>query len=167
MNLRRLIQDHSRPLGWAYRLTEQIFLLFDPLIARLGYERVGRLIRPPERIAKELLFDCRMCGQCVLHATGLTCPMTCPKNLRNGPCGGVRLNNHCEVKPEMVCVWFDAYRRSLRLPWPQEMHDLRPPVDWRLEDTSSWINHINGRDQVTSGCETEPGSALAVVDGDE
>ena len=31
-----------------------------------------------------------MCGQCVLHSTGLTCPMACPKTLRNGPCGGVR-----------------------------------------------------------------------------
>jgi len=67
----------------------------------------------------------------------------------------------------MVCVWFDAYRRSLRLPWSREIHDLQPPVDWRLKGTSSWINHITGRDQIASGCQEEPQSALAVVDGDE
>ncbi len=165
MNLQRWIQDHPRPLEWAYRLTDGLFRAFAPLIARLGYKRVERLILSPERLTKELLFDCRMCGQCILHYTGMTCPMTCPKNLRNGPCGGVRLDNHCEVKPEMVCVWFDAYRRSLRLPWPREMHDLQPPVDWRLKGSSSWINHISGRDQITTGCRPEPGSALVLVEG--
>ena len=39
-----------------------------------------------------------MCGQCVLHSTGMTCPMTCPKTLRNGPCGGVREDGDCEVE---------------------------------------------------------------------
>ena len=48
---------------------------------------------------KGLLFDCRMCGQCVLSSTGMSCPMNCPKSLRNGPCGGVRADGNCEVKP--------------------------------------------------------------------
>ena len=75
-----------------------------------------------------------MCGQCVLHDTGLTCPMTCPKTLRNGPCGGVRANGHCEVKPEMRCVWLKAYERSERLPlWRGHIDELRPPVDNRLQ----------------------------------
>ena len=39
----------------------------------------------------------------------MSCPMNCPKNLRNGPCGGVRENGHCEVKPEMKCVWVQAW----------------------------------------------------------
>ena len=42
-----------------------------------------------ERFAKNKLFGCRMCAQCALPATGYACPMTCPKQLRNGPCGGV------------------------------------------------------------------------------
>jgi len=42
-----------------------------------------------ERAAKETLFGCRMCGQCALPVTGYVCPMGCPKELRNGPCGGV------------------------------------------------------------------------------
>ena len=52
-----------------------------------------------EHALKKPIWDCRMCGQCVLHSTGMTCPMTCPKTLRNGPCGGVRENGNCEVVP--------------------------------------------------------------------
>ena len=43
-----------------------------------------------ETLGKRAVFDCKMCGQCILHSTGMTCPMNCPKYLRNGPCGGVR-----------------------------------------------------------------------------
>src|SRR5918912_1274717 len=101
-----------------------------------------------EHAVKKPVFGCRMCGQCVLHDTGMTCPMTCPKRLRNGPCGGVRPDGTCEVKPEMRCVWLKAYERSERLPvWGKHIDDLRPPVDNRLEGTSSWINLVTGRDR--------------------
>jgi hypothetical protein len=89
-----------------------------PIYKRLGQfihrnERLehwlSRILHPFEVITKKPTFDCRMCGQCVLHSTGMTCPMTCPKDLRNGPCGGVSQNGSCEVIPEMVCVWVKAY----------------------------------------------------------
>jgi hypothetical protein len=102
-----------------------------------------------EAAVKKPIFGCHMCGQCVLHSTGLTCPMECPKTLRNGPCGGVRPDGHCEVKPEMRCVWVKAVERSRRLPWAHEIHDIRPPVDNRLEGTSSWVNLYTGRDKQT------------------
>ena len=101
-----------------------------------------------EKAVKGPVWGCQMCGQCVLHSTGLTCPMTCPKTLRNGPCGGVRANGHCEVKPEMRCVWLNAYERSERLPlWGGHIDDLRPPVDNSLRGTSSWLNLLSGRDR--------------------
>jgi hypothetical protein len=93
------------------------------------------------------MFGCHMCGQCVLHSTGLTCPMNCPKNLRNGPCGGVREDGRCEVDPEMHCVWLAAYTRSRRLPHRGEFSELRPPLDHRLWGTSSWRNLATGRDK--------------------
>ena len=46
----------------------------------------------------------------------MSCPMNCPKNLRNGPCGGVRANGHCEVRPEMRCVWVEAVAGARRIP---------------------------------------------------
>ncbi|MEI7777858.1 MAG: methylenetetrahydrofolate reductase C-terminal domain-containing protein [Actinomycetes bacterium] len=106
-----------------------------------------------EHAVKGPLWDCRMCGQCVLHSTGMTCPMTCPKSLRNGPCGGVRDDGHCEVVPEMMCVWTKAYRRSIRWPlpksWRSEFSQLRAPVDNTLRGSSSWRNFFSKRDQAT------------------
>jgi hypothetical protein len=58
----------------------------DLVFARIGYDRVERPVALVERAAKGLLFDCRMCGQCVLSSTGMSCPMNCPKELRNRGC---------------------------------------------------------------------------------
>ena len=119
-----------------------------------------------EDVIKEPVFGCRTCGQCVLHSTGMTCPMTCPKTLRNGPCGGVRENGHCEVKPEMRCVWVTAVDRAEHLPllpakWRHEIDDLRPPVDNRLRGTSSWLNLATGaRPPHAGGLEAGGVSAL-------
>jgi len=125
---------------------------------------LDRILRPVEHIVKVPIWGCHMCGQCVLHSTGLVCPMNCPKNIRNGPCGGVRLDGHCEVKPEMQCVWVKACDNAQRLIWAREIHDLRPPVDWAIQGSSSWINLLTGRDQIKSGCLMEPRSALQVVE---
>lgn len=124
---------------------------------------INILLGPIEQVVKVPAFGCRMCGQCVLHSTGMVCPMTCPKNLRNGPCGGVRQDGSCEVIPHMQCIWVRAYHNSQRLPWAEEIHDLRPPVDWSLNGSSSWINYLTGRDKVSSGCSTPPESALEIV----
>ncbi|HEY6051132.1 MAG TPA: methylenetetrahydrofolate reductase C-terminal domain-containing protein [Thermoanaerobaculia bacterium] len=100
-----------------------------------------------EKPLKESLFGCKMCGQCILHSTGLVCPMNCPKNLRNGPCGGVLVDGHCEVYPDRPCVWVEAWKGSRRLPvFRDHMEHLNPPVDWRLQGTSSWLNLATGRD---------------------
>ena len=110
--------------------------------------RVAALLAGAEHAVKGPVWGCQMCGQCVLHATGLTCPMNCPKTLRNGPCGGVRPDGHCEVKPEMRCVWLKAVARSERLPvWRGHIDELRPPLDNGLMGSSAWLNLITGRDR--------------------
>ena len=111
-----------------------------------------KLLSLAEHAVKGPVFGCQMCGQCVLHSTGMTCPMTCPKTLRNGPCGGVREDGHCEVKPEMRCVWVKAYDRAGHLPllptaWREGLNHMRPPVDNRLQGSSSWQNLATGRDR--------------------
>ncbi|OPZ86100.1 MAG: hypothetical protein BWY76_01104 [bacterium ADurb.Bin429] len=112
-----------------------------------------------EYCGKHLIFGCRMCGQCKLHDLGMTCPMTCPKQLRNGPCGGVRANGHCEVKPEMECRWVRAIRRATHAPWPRSWwrpRHINPAVDWRLQHTSSWINYFTNRDGHVEDYQREP-----------
>jgi hypothetical protein len=118
-----------------------------PFERKISSALAGALIAV-EKAVKEPLFGCRMCGQCILHSTGLVCPMNCPKNLRNGPCGGVLVDGHCEVYPDRPCVWVEAWKGSRRLPvFRGDMEHLNPPVDWRLQGTSSWLNLATGRDR--------------------
>jgi hypothetical protein len=154
MSLRTYIQDHPTPLVWAWEATAWTLRLIKPIFARAGMERSSKIVKPPEVIVKGLLFNCQDCAQCVLHYTGMTCPMNCPKHLRNGPCGGVRLNNKCEVKPETDCVWVKAIERSKKTPYTHEILRLNPPVDWRLEGQASWVTYSLGRDQITTGTDT-------------
>lgn len=146
--LGKWMRDHPRALEWIYDLTHWSFERLAPVIRWIGIEPAERLMLWPEEVGKKIIFDCRMCGQCILHSTGMTCPMTCPKNLRNGPCGGVRDNGNCEVIPEMRCVWVEAYERSRKMPrYGEEMQWLQPPVNRQLEDRSAWITMLTGEDQ--------------------
>ncbi|NCF69674.1 MAG: hypothetical protein GWP61_27315 [Chloroflexi bacterium] len=146
MNPGSRLQNYPHILELSYQVADRLFSFFDPLISRLGYERVDRWLRPAEELSKRIIFDCQMCGQCVLHSTGMTCPMTCPKELRNGPCGGVRSNGHCEVIPEMKCIWVMAFERSKHMPaFGRDMMQLQPPVNHQLEGSSAWINILTGK----------------------
>ena len=100
-----------------------------------------------EKATKGAVFNCKMCGQCILHSTGMTCPLNCPKHLRNGPCGGVRVDNSCEVHPDMICVWVEAYQRSQLMPrYGRQFASLQPPMNNQLKGSSSWINMFHGID---------------------
>lgn len=153
MSVRTWLQDHPAPLVLAWRATEAVTKPLKPVFNKLGIERSSWLMNPFEHTIKHLLFNCQQCGQCVLHYTGFTCPMTCPKTLRNGPCGGVRLDGHCEVYPERDCVWVKAYERAPRTPYAHEIYRLNPPVDWRLEGLATWVTMPTGLDQITTGVE--------------
>ncbi|HZQ09100.1 MAG TPA: methylenetetrahydrofolate reductase C-terminal domain-containing protein [Anaerolineae bacterium] len=109
-------------------------------------KQLERVLVPAEEVIKKPIWGCQMCGQCILHDTGLTCPMGCPKNLRNGPCGGVRPDGMCEVDATKPCVWALGYKRSQKLPWAEHFYQLNPPVDWTLRGSSSWINLVLQRD---------------------
>jgi hypothetical protein len=134
---------HARGLNTFYRGFEAALGRLHGLFKILGYDRVERPVAAVERVVKSALFDCRMCGQCVLSSTGMSCPMNCPKTLRNGPCGGVRDDGNCEVKPEMKCVWVAAYEGSLRIPGGVEaMRKVQFAVDHRLSGRSSWLTVV-------------------------
>jgi len=134
---------HARGLARFYSGFEGMLNKLHPLFLRIGYQRLERPVAAVERQVKGLLFDCKMCGRCVLSSTGMSCPMNCPKQLRNGPCGGVRANGNCEVKPEMRCVWVEAWRGAERIPGGLDaIQKVQPPVDRRLEGTSAWLRVV-------------------------
>ena len=135
------IQSYPHLLELTYVAAGRFLQPFRRWLKRGGW--LERLLIQTERSTKGSIFDCRMCGQCVLHSTGMTCPMTCPKNLRNGPCGGVRPDGNCEVLPEKACVWVEAWERSQRMPvFGSEIHKVLPPLDQSQNGTSAWINHF-------------------------
>ena len=110
-----------------------------PILSRIGFARLERPVAALEAGVKGLLFDCRMCGDCVLSKTGMSCPMNCPKALRNGPCGGVRADGNCEVYPDMPCVWAQAYEGSLSMREGGSIADVLPPINHALKGSSTWM----------------------------
>ena len=108
-----------------------------------------------EKMAKEPLFDCMNCGDCALYDVGYHCPMSqCPKNQRNGPCGG-SINDWCEVYPEQrKCVWIRACER-----YSGDLTKIKPhivlPQDWQLWQTASWLNFSLGRDHFSKNAYVE------------
>ena len=141
--LRRWSVRHARGLNGFYKGFEALLIACNPLWRLIGYERVDRPMAAVERVVKRALFDCQMCGQCVLSSTGMSCPMNCPKQLRNGPCGGVRDNGHCEVKPEMRCVWVEAYAGATRIPGGlAALGAVQHAVDRRLQGHSAWLRVV-------------------------
>jgi len=131
---------HARGLKKLYAGIERILVSIEPLLRRIGYQRLDRPVLAVEKVTKGFLLDCQSCGQCIVGSTGLSCPMNCPKKMRNGPCGGVRADGRCEVKPEMTCVWVLAWEGNQRLgeeDYP--MQDVQRPVDHRLIDSSAWL----------------------------
>ncbi len=115
-------------------------LRLHPLLERIGYARLEAPVRAVERRFKALMFDCRMCGRCVLGSTGMSCPMNCPKSLRNGPCGGVRPDGRCEVKPDMPCVWVEAWDGAQRMREGMAIREVEGPLDHRLAGSSTWLS---------------------------
>jgi hypothetical protein len=138
--------DHARGLDRLYSGFERLLLRLAPLLRAIGYQRLERPFAAVERGVKGLLFDCRMCGQCVLGSTGMSCPMNCPKNLRNGPCGGVRADGSCEVDANMRCVWLLAFDGAGRIAGGlDKIRVVQAPVDRRLEGHSSWLRVVRER----------------------
>ena len=142
---RRWSVRHARFLESLYDTFEGVLNALHPLWLKIGYDRVEKPITFVERNVKGFLFDCQMCGKCALSSTGMSCPMNCPKSIRNGPCGGVRLDGHCEVKPEMRCVWVEAWRGNQQMRDSQSINQVQIPVDNLLKGSSSWLRVVRDK----------------------
>jgi methylenetetrahydrofolate reductase (NADPH) len=117
----------ARVFGWVDR---------HPVAAH-GLERLEFALKRP-------LFGCEACGNCVLGHMEYVCPQTCPKHLRNGPCGGTLLER-CEVV-DQPCIWVAVYEHAAAAARIEDLKTFIPPPDRTLTGTSSWINYFLGRD---------------------
>ena len=104
---------------------------------RHAFERI-------EYWGKRAVFGCEECGNCVLGSMEYVCPQTCPKQMRNGPCGGTFMGR-CEVV-EQECIWVSAYQRAEAAARVDDLKRFIPAPDRKLLGTSSWINYYLNRD---------------------
>jgi methylenetetrahydrofolate reductase (NADPH) len=113
-------------------------------------------LRRIEKSSKELMFECRECGDCWLPDIAYLCPESqCAKNQRNGPCGGTR-EGRCEVV-EKECIWARAYDRLKHYGEEQAMLAHAPLLQNNaLRETSSWANTFLGRDHFRHGAAKPP-----------
>jgi len=125
--------------GFLDKLAKKVFGWIDrrPSLAN-ALERTETLVKVP-------VFGCQECGNCVLGNMQHVCPQTCPKQLRNGPCGGTN-NGQCEVIPEQACIWVKVYDRAKAANQVELLKVYIPPPDRSLKGTSSWINYFLNKD---------------------
>ena len=147
------------PIDFSYRMSRLFHqLMFEPgknlygLMAAISRAAQGSKLEGAyhklEHLAKVLIFDCHDCGDCALIDVAYNCPMSqCPKNQRNGACGG-SFNGWCEVYPEKRrCVYVIAYARLKNYSEETRLDgDRIPPCNWDFYQTSSWINYYLGKD---------------------
>jgi methylenetetrahydrofolate reductase (NADPH) len=99
---------------------------------------------------RKTALGCMSCGDCIQdHLNYAGCTMRlCYKNLRNGPCGGSRVDGSCEVNPEIDCVWNQVYRNTLAAGDDpgRFASTLIPPRDWSLDQTNALTNRLTDLD---------------------
>ena len=71
--------------------------------------------------------------------------MTCPKNMRNGPCGGTFMGQ-CEVLPDKPCIWVKVYDHAQAANRLDGLKLFVPARNGALQGTSSFINLFLDRD---------------------
>jgi len=153
--INRTIQPPEYPVGVNYRLMRFLHhVLFTPdknlfpVMSRMYSSVKNPRKHAFEHILKVIANGCQDCGDCALLDIAYLCPMSqCPKNQRNGPCGG-SCNGWCEVFPnEKKCIWVKAYSMLKTYNEEGELDTLNvPPVNWDLYQTSAWYNYYTGRD---------------------
>lgn len=96
-----------------------------------------RLIISMERLIKGVLFNCSMCGNCILQETAYICPMLCPKGLRNGPCGSGSSESCC-AEPSRPCIWHHVYDRADQAGKLERLLEVQAPLDWTRVGHETW-----------------------------
>ena len=101
-------------------------------------------------IYRKAAFGCMSCGDCIqdhLHYAGCTMNK-CYKELRNGPCGGSRIDGACEADTSIPCIWKVVYETSVASGADPHKYatTLVPPRDWCLDQTNAMANRLLGLD---------------------
>jgi methylenetetrahydrofolate reductase (NADPH) len=114
----------------------------------------------PSSLYRQATLGCKNCGDCLQdHLDYAGCSMRwCYKELRNGPCGGSRIDGTCEARPEQGCIWNVIYRgaRAMGDDPRKFARKLIPPRDWCLDGTNALANRFAGLDNLGKRIELSP-----------
>jgi methylenetetrahydrofolate reductase (NADH) len=115
----------------------------------------------PSSLYRKATLGCKSCGDCLQdHLDYAGCSMRwCYKELRNGPCGGSRIDGTCEVYPLQPCIWNTIYRGALAMgDDPRKFaRTLIPPRDWCLDGTNALANRFARLDNLGKRLHLESG----------
>jgi methylenetetrahydrofolate reductase (NADPH) len=130
---------------------KKLYGVMKGLSGKVAGTKMESIFHKLEHLTKVVLFDCKDCGDCALIDVAYLCPMSqCPKNQRNGACGG-SFEGWCEVYPgKKQCVYVRAYARLKKHGEEAQLDNgIVPPCNWDLYQTSSWINFYLGKDHTS------------------
>jgi methylenetetrahydrofolate reductase (NADPH) len=106
----------------------------------------------PATLYRKATLGCVSCGDCLQdHLNYAGCSMRwCYKELRNGPCGGSRVDGSCEARPDRPCIWNQVYLGTLATGEDPARfaRTLVPPRDWSLDRTNALANRFAGLDNL-------------------
>jgi methylenetetrahydrofolate reductase (NADPH) len=110
---------------------------------------------------RKAALGCMSCGDCIqdhLHYAGCTMNK-CYKELRNGPCGGSRIDGTCEADQDLPCIWNVVYETTKAGDSDPRKYakTLIPPRDWCLDQTNAMANRLLGLDNACKRQDVESG----------
>src|SRR5262249_58385597 len=126
------VADVFEPANWPAIVRKPLTSIFKWVDK---HPSLAQAVEQGELAFKKPVFGCKACGNCVLGEMEYVCPMTCPKNLRNGPCGGT-LNGQCEVLPDKACIWVNVYEHGRATKRVGDFKVFIPPSKRGLQGTS-------------------------------
>ena len=137
---------------------KKLYGLMKAISRKIAASKLVNSFHKLEHLTKVLIFDCKDCGDCALIDIAYLCPMSqCPKNQRNGACGGSFLG-WCEVYPfKKQCIYVRAYARLKKYGQEAQLgQNIVPPCDWDLHQSSSWLNFYLGKDHTAKKQDNHP-----------
>jgi len=134
-NDKRLLRKHEKEIGNAKKILV--------LACGNGVQTVSEILDGFEVIpgtdtlflgeikhANEFEKRCSLCGECIQDIFGGICPISrCPKNMLNGPCGGLK-DGKCEINSDMDCAWDLIYKRLKKSGQLHLIKYIIKPKDW-------------------------------------
>jgi methylenetetrahydrofolate reductase (NADPH) len=107
-----------------------------------------------EYVIKRFFFDCEMCGDCYLPENfGLCTIGGCEKGMANVPCGDATVDGYCGNNFDLVCIGELIYKAAASESGGIEQWraTINKPRIHSLEQTSSILNYLFGRDHTAKG----------------